>query len=508
MRTKISAALIIIMLLLTSCSNAKALESAKEAVNAYNTAVEAYNEKITEFNEAASKVNEKNAMLQNLLDTTQEVINKGEPPFDENTLTELKSAMSEAAGAKKSDVDEVEPIDLLLIDEEAKSKELKELEEKAIAAEEDIKNRVVPEVPEIPDYSDVYNALQDKKTAYENSIQGMKQVTSPTDEFVMERLQRIETITRMDAVSEDHDPNGQLNKQGGYIGCVYFEDTQVDRSQLYIEDGKDNVIDVGTKGGGAVEIFRTAEEAKQRDTYLGAFDGGMLASGSHYVVGTCLVRTSSELTGTQQLELTEKITEALIAVDSDHPSSAKDSAQTDESAQNEEPESTNVETEIDEESEAGEEPDADEESAVDEKSEADAEPEADETESKAVYYSTNGEDTVRNGNEGVYAYIKKGPQYDQYYIIDLDEGYTYYFTDGNGEETCEKVEIESGDLNTSVVITYHDGGDEWSYSLRFKAKNAPDVMILKDNDGFEYEFTPTNLDEALSKRAEKEIREY
>ena len=122
MRTKISAALIIIMLLLTSCSNAKALESAKEAVNAYNTAVEAYNEKVTEFNEAASKVNEKNAMLQNLLDMTQEVINKGEPPFDENTLTELKSALSEAAGAKKSDVDSVETIDLLLVDENAKSK--------------------------------------------------------------------------------------------------------------------------------------------------------------------------------------------------------------------------------------------------------------------------------------------------------------------------------------------------------------------------------------------------
>ena len=119
-----------------------------------------------------------------------------------------------------------------------------------------------------------------------------------------------------------------------------------------------------------------------------------------------------------------------------------------------------------------------------------SEPEVDDAESKAVYYSTNGEDTVKNGNEGVYAYIKKGSQYDQYYVIDLDEGYTYYFTDGNGEETCEKVEIESGDLNTSVVITYHDGGDEWSYSLRFKAKNAPGVMILKDNDGFEYEFTP------------------
>lgn len=46
-----------------------------------------------------------------------------------------------------------------------------------------------------------------------------------------------------------------FNKQGVYICCVYFKDTQVDRSQLYIEDGKDNVIDVGTDGGGTIEVL-------------------------------------------------------------------------------------------------------------------------------------------------------------------------------------------------------------------------------------------------------------
>ena len=120
----------------------------------------------------------------------------------------------------------------------------------------------------------------------------------------------------MDAVSEEHDPNGQLNKQGGYIGCIYFTDSQVNRSELYIEDGKDNVIDVGTDGGGAIEIFATAEEAKVRDTYLAGFDGmGAFSSGSHYVEGTCIIRTSNYLSGTQQKDLTSKITEALITVD-------------------------------------------------------------------------------------------------------------------------------------------------------------------------------------------------
>lgn len=119
----------------------------------------------------------------------------------------------------------------------------------------------------------------------------------------------------MDAVTEDHDPNGELGKQGGYIGRIYFRDSQVDQSQLYVDGDPPNVIDVGTQGGGAIEIFSNVEDAEKRDAYLGGFDGTPFASESHYVVGTLLIRTSDELSGTKQLELTDKITEALIAVD-------------------------------------------------------------------------------------------------------------------------------------------------------------------------------------------------
>ena len=493
--TKIAVA-ITMALLLTACSNTKALEAAQAAVDSYNAAAEAYNQKVEEYNTAADAVNEKNAELQGFLDKAQEEINKGEPAFDENTLTELKTAMSDASASKKADVDIMDAVDILTVNQEAKSKELNELAEQAAAAEEELKSQTVPAAPEIPDYTDVTTALQEKTKAYEDSVQGMKQVTAPTDEFVMERLQRIETITEMAPVTEDHDPNGKLGKQGGYIGCVYFEDTQVDRSRLYIPDGEDNVIDVGTDGGGAVEIFKTADEAKQREAYLATFDGGMFASGSHYVAGTCLIRTSDELTGTQQLDLTEKIINALIAV-GDAPA-AQEESETASTAETAEIASTTEAAEI-----------ASTTAEEDEETEEPAEPEeAEEPKSNAVYYSTNDEETVKNGDEGVYAYIGKGPQYDRYYIIDLDEGYVYYFTDGNGEESCEKVAIDSGTLNDVVIITYHDGGDEWSYGLHFKTKNMPQVLIMQDNDGFEYEFTPTNLEEALEKRDSKEIREY
>lgn len=118
----------------------------------------------------------------------------------------------------------------------------------------------------------------------------------------------------MGAVTEDYDLSGKLGKQGGYIGCIYFRDSQVDQSELYIDEDPNDVVEIGIIGGGTLEIFHTAEEAQARETYLAGFDGTSFSSGSHYVVGTILVRTSDKLSGTKQLELTDKITQALIAV--------------------------------------------------------------------------------------------------------------------------------------------------------------------------------------------------
>ena len=136
---------------------------------------------------------------------------------------------------------------------------------------------------------------------------------APSDEFVMERLKLIETITEIAAVTEDHDPNNMLGKAGGYIGCVYFSDSQVDPSMIYSETG--DIIDIGTDGGGAVEIFSTADDAAVREAYLAAYDGTILSSGSHRIVGTCLVRTSNYLTASQQTALTDQIEQVLTTED-------------------------------------------------------------------------------------------------------------------------------------------------------------------------------------------------
>lgn len=129
-------------------------------------------------------------------------------------------------------------------------------------------------------------------------------------------------------------------------------------------------------------------------------------------------------------------------------------------------------------------------------------------EPSAVTYSTNDYETAKNGNSGVFSYVNRGASYDIYWIIDFDEEYVYYFTDGNGDEGCDKVKIESGDLNDVLIITYHDGGDSWSYGLHFHYKNQPTKLIMQDNDGFEYEYTTTDLTKALELRASKTIHEY
>ncbi len=109
-------------------------------------------------------------------------------------------------------------------------------------------------------------------------------------------------------MTESNDPNGNLNKQGGYTASIYFTDNQVTEAV----EGAD-IVDKGTDAGGNIEVYKTSDEAKSRNAYLSAFDGqGILNPGSHYVYGTVVIRTSRHLTASQQTALTEKIYNKLI----------------------------------------------------------------------------------------------------------------------------------------------------------------------------------------------------
>lgn len=125
-----------------------------------------------------------------------------------------------------------------------------------------------------------------------------------------------------------------------------------------------------------------------------------------------------------------------------------------------------------------------------------------------VFYSTNDYDTAKKGNTGVFSYRNGGNSYDIYWIIDFDEEYVYYFTDGNGESFCDRLKIDSGTLNDYITITYHDGSDNWSYKLHFKYENHPETLIMVDQNGFDWEYSTTDLDDALSLLSTKTIKDY
>lgn len=235
------------------------------------------------FNAAVKEVEAKNTELTSAMNDAQKIFDKKEAVYDNTTKEAFITALSDAKAAQRK----IPDLPKKTADINAETKKLSE-----------------------PlDYSSVINAISEKQTAYQNSVLQMKQITNPNEDFVIQRLKGIPNISGYQAVTEDHDPNGNLNKQGGYTSTVYFSTPLIDQSSVYGND----IVDKGTECGGAIEVYASEEDAEKRDSYLASFDGaGMLNSGSHKVLGTIIIRTSTKLTATQQNEFTNNITNKLL----------------------------------------------------------------------------------------------------------------------------------------------------------------------------------------------------
>ncbi|MEG0799163.1 MAG: hypothetical protein RSG51_01930 [Bacilli bacterium] len=133
-------------------------------------------------------------------------------------------------------------------------------------------------------------------------------LNNPKDTSVKTAIEKVEGVKSICLVTENNDPNGQLNKDGGYTGAVFFRLTQVDEI-IAKEDGTpygSDSCEVGTTGGGQIEIYANEKDAKKRNEYLATSDGTFLAS-FHSVRGTLVIRLSDDLTATQQKAIEEKI---------------------------------------------------------------------------------------------------------------------------------------------------------------------------------------------------------
>lgn len=163
-----------------------------------------------------------------------------------------------------------------------------------------------------------YNKNKDKQLMnikkvnkqFSDSIKQRKQLTNPSEKFVKERLKNINEVMEIEAVNEDNDPNGKLNKQGGYTSTVYFTLKQVNQKE-FEEMGCKSVIDKGTDGGGAIEVYRNEQDAKSRNDYLASFDAS-LNSGYHQVLGTVVVRVSNKLSASKQKQVYNDIYKEFI----------------------------------------------------------------------------------------------------------------------------------------------------------------------------------------------------
>lgn len=214
--------------------------------------------------------------------TAEELVVTEERPLDETLKPALEDTISDAKTV------------------EFKSPSMPSGIDNINAATEELKNTSL---------DDKTQALKDAETALSNSIEQRKLVTAPSEAFVIERLRGIDGVGEIAALTEETDNNGLLGKAGTYYAKIDFASPWI-KDPYSIYSGR-SVAENSTDGGGSVEVFETEELAQKRNDYLGAFDGGILASGSHKVLGTLVVRTSDELTASQQKKLEADIIASL-----------------------------------------------------------------------------------------------------------------------------------------------------------------------------------------------------
>lgn len=240
---------------------------------------------VAAFNKAADGLNERNEELDAAIAELQDLMSSGEDPLDAATVDAASAAIGEAQGARQ---------------------EVPEL-----PGDTDEIYSLMAEVEEMGDYASYIEALETAHVNLQNSIDQLRQVTNPSEQFVIERLTGLPNITGVEAATEQNDPNGNLHKDGGYTSAVFFSCDLVDQSQVYTDGSYTGIPASGTDGGGCVEVYETAQDAEERNTYLSAFDGSILRPGSHTVLGTCVVRTSDLLQASQQDAIEQAIVDSL-----------------------------------------------------------------------------------------------------------------------------------------------------------------------------------------------------
>ena len=239
---------------------------------------------IDEYEAAKSNVEQKNASLDAEISEAENTISEGKTPLDNALIPALETVISETKAVKATIPEMPSTVDEI--------------------------NEVVSKLNSV-NYDVAIERLRSQKETLETSIKQYSLVNAPSEAYVIQCLSKVPNVADISAVTEDNDPNGNLNKAGGYTAQGYFSSDLVNQASVY----GNSIIEKGTDCGGSIEVYPNASDAEKRNDYLASFDGSIFASGSHTVVGTVLVRTSDELTASQQKALEANIIAELTNIE-------------------------------------------------------------------------------------------------------------------------------------------------------------------------------------------------
>lgn len=239
---------------------------------------------IEKFNIAQDAIEKKNTEFDAAIHAAEDIVLTNLPALDDTLLPKLETAISNARGAKKAVPEMPDDADQI--------------------------NAIVEEL-NLVDYENTLTELSELQAAFEKSAKQYEQVNAPTEIYVTKCLRNIPHIVDISAVTENNDPNGKLNKAGGYTAQIYFSSDLIDQSSF----SGATIIERGTACGGSIEVYANPEDANKRNEYLSTFDGTLFDSGSHIVIGTIVIRTSNKLIASDQKILEQSIIMALTQID-------------------------------------------------------------------------------------------------------------------------------------------------------------------------------------------------
>ncbi|XME02628.1 zinc-ribbon domain-containing protein [Lachnospiraceae bacterium C1.1] len=184
-----------------------------------------------------------------------------------------------------------------------------------------------------------------KTYLHEDILEGVYKIfdgpTNPKQADIIERISKIEGITGVEAVTKENDSNGKLNVPGGYTADIFF--AHEDAKKAYDDKKDKTVAEVGTVGGGSIEIYKTFNDAVRRCNYLDLIR--MSTEGQkEAIVGTCVVRISNHISDSEQDKIIEEIAVVLSGLNKTEDD--KKASKKDENANNEK----TADTKADEES--------------------------------------------------------------------------------------------------------------------------------------------------------------